>query len=309
MQNFNIYSRNEKGVLPTTATNEKLTDPKLYVPSTGLMAAVNVALHLNQPLLLTGEPGTGKTQLAYHIAHYFGLEKPFVFNAQTTSQAKDLFYRYDALAHFQFAQTQKAPLSNDVVEAKFIKYNGLGKAIKEDKKAVVLLDEIDKAPRDFPNDILAAIEDLTFDVPEADKHYEAKSENRPIILMTSNSEKNLPDAFLRRVVYYNILFPSAAELLQIVSSKVEGYDAQALKGLIEHFEEIRSGKTVKMRKNPATAELINWVALLKKADFPAAKINEPEDLKREQRDFLLQSYSVLAKNRDDFRDIQKMVRG
>lgn len=309
MSTFNIYSRNAQGILPIIAPNDKLTDPKLYVPSEGLMAAVNVALHLNQPLLLTGEPGTGKTQLAYHLAHYFGLDKPFVFNAQTTSQAKDLFYRYDALAHFQYAQTQKDPLSKEVVEARFIHYNGLGEAIKADKKAVVLLDEIDKAPRDFPNDILAAIEDLEFSVPESEKAYKAKPENRPIIIMTSNSEKNLPDAFLRRVVYYNILFPAKTELLQIVSSKVDGYDAKALEALIAHFEEIRSGKTVKMRKNPATAELINWVALLKKGNFPAAKINEPEDLSRSERTFLLQSYSVLAKNRDDFRDIQKMVRG
>jgi MoxR-like ATPase len=310
MSTFPIYSDAEKGSLPAFTRNDKLNDPKLYVPAKGLQAAVNVALQLNMPLLITGEPGTGKTQLAHHLAYYFDLGKPLIFNAQTNSQAKDLFYRYDALAHFQFAQTQKEKaLDNEVVEQKFINYLGLGRAIKENRKAVVLLDEIDKAPRDFPNDILAAIEDLAFYVAEADKHYAAKAENRPIIVMTSNSEKNLPDAFLRRVAYYHIEFPKNEELLRILSSKIEGYDADNLAALVQHFEQIREGKTVKLRKNPATAELINWAFLLKKGNFPAEKLATPEDLKRTEREFLVQSYSVLAKNREDLREIQKILRG
>ena len=163
MSNFNLYhDKAQQADLPSIVVNDKLNDPNLYVPSAGLMSAVNVALQLGQPLLLTGEPGTGKTQLAYHIAHFFNLGKPLIFNAQTSSQAKDLFYRYDALAHFQFAQTQKEPLTSEEVEKRFIRYRGLGKAIHDDVKAVVLLDEIDKAPRDLPNDILVAIEDLSF---------------------------------------------------------------------------------------------------------------------------------------------------
>ena len=111
---------------------------------------------------------------------------------------RDLFYRYDALGHFQYSQTKQEVLTDEQVEARFIKYQGLGKAIKENKQFVVLIDEIDKAPRDLPNDVLAALEDLKFDVPEIGKGYEADADNRPIILMTSNSEKNLPDAFLRQ---------------------------------------------------------------------------------------------------------------
>jgi MoxR-like ATPase len=309
MKNFNLYHDEAlQGVLSPIVVNDKLNDPNLYVPSKGLMSAVNVALQLGQPLLLTGEPGTGKTQLAHHIAHFFNLGKPLIFNAQTTSQAKDLFYRYDALAHFQFAQTQKEPLTPEEVEKRFIRYHGLGAAIRTDVKAVVLLDEIDKAPRDLPNDILAAIEDLYFEVPEIGKKFPASPENRPIIIMTSNSEKNLPDAFLRRVVYYNIPFPNSATLLRIVSSKIGGYTEGDIKLLIAHFEEIRGGKTVRMRKNPATAELINWVALLHKAGFNAKNIEDPSTLPKQDKATLEMSYSVLAKNRDDLKDILKMLK-
>ncbi len=308
MSNFHLYhDKAQQADLPTIAFNDKLNDPNLYVPSKGLMSAVNVALQLGQPLLLTGEPGTGKTQLAYHIAHFFKLGKPLIFNAQTSSQAKDLFYRYDALAHFQFAQTKTDPLTPEEVEKRFIRYHGLGVAIRTDAKAVVLLDEIDKAPRDLPNDILAAIEDLRFEVPEIGRVYTASPENRPIIVMTSNSEKNLPDAFLRRVVYYNIPFPDAATLLRIVSSKIGGYTEGGLKALIAHFEEIRGGKTARLRKNPATAELINWVALLHKAGFDAEKIEDTDGLSAAERDTLIMSYSVLAKNREDLKDIRKMI--
>ena len=123
--------------------------------------------------------------------------------------------------------------------------------------------------------------------------------------MTSNSEKNLPDAFLRRVTYYNIPFPDKTTLLRIVSAKIDGYTEGSLKKLIAHFEDIRSGKTVRMTKNPATAELINWVALLHKAGFEADKIDD--DLSAKNREILQMSYSVLAKNREDLKNIVKML--
>ena len=258
---FHIYRDTGQAELPGSAPNPKLQDASLYMPPKGLQSAVNVALALGQPLLLTGEPGTGKTQLAYHLAYFFGLGKPLVFNAQTTSVARDLFYRYDALGHFQYSQTQKNALSPDDVEARFIRYQALGEAIRHQQKAVVLLDEIDKAPRDLPNDVLAAIEDLRFDVPEVGKTFASAADARPIIIMTSNSEKNLPDAFLRRVVYYHIPFPDHRSLLQIVAQKVDGFDEKGLDALVAHFENIRSGTEVKLRKNPATAELIQWASL------------------------------------------------
>lgn len=304
---FHIYRADGQAELPATIPNPKLQDARLYMPPKGLQSAVNVALALGQPLLLTGEPGTGKTQLAHHLAHFFGLGKPLVFNAQTTSAARDLFYRYDALAHFQYSQTQKEALSPEDVEARFVRYQALGDAIRHQRKAVVLLDEIDKAPRDLPNDVLAAIEELRFDVPEIGKSFQSPPEARPIIVMTSNSEKNLPDAFLRRVVYFHIPFPDHRALLDIVSAKVEGFETAGLDALVAHFEAIRSGREVKLRKNPATAELIQWASLLRRLDFPAAKLADADSLNDAERELLMASYPVLAKSKEDLKALSDWI--
>ncbi|MCB0552688.1 MAG: MoxR family ATPase, partial [Phaeodactylibacter sp.] len=259
------------------------------------------------------EPGTGKTQLAHHVAYYFQLGKVIVFNAQTTSTAKDLFYRYDALGHFQYSQTQAEPLTPEQVEKKYIHYQGLGAAIRSRSRKVVLLDEIDKAPRDLPNDVLAALEDLRFDVPEVGKTFETTPENRPLIIMTSNSEKNLPDAFLRRVAYFHIEFPSDADLLRILQQKLDGFDAEKgkkqLDAIIGHFGMIRAKDRVKLKKPPATAELIQWANLLRKMEFDATKLAKLAALSTEEKDQLSLSYSVLAKNKDDLNALVGLLGG
>lgn len=305
MKNFKLYAATGQADLPVIETNSKLHKKELYEPSPGLQAAVNVALVLGQPLLLTGEPGTGKTELANHLAHFFKLGEPLVFNAQTTSVMRDLFYRYDALAHFQFAQTQKEPLTKELVEQKFIRYEALGEAIRGGARRVVLIDEIDKAPRDLPNDVLARIEALEFEVPEIDRKWPKPApEHRPLIVITSNSEKNLPDAFLRRVVFYHIPFPDAATLLHIVSKKVEGYGEADLKKIIAHFEAIRDEKQLRLRKKPATAELLQWAFLLKKISFPVNKLGNLDTLSEAERAKLLLSYSVLAKSKEDIKVLE-----
>ncbi len=296
---FQLYSQNKKRQLPDFQENSKINDPKLYRPSKGLIDAVNVALALGQPLLLTGEPGTGKTRLADHVAYIFDLDKPLVFNAQTTSTAKDLFYKYDALGHFQYSQTGGKALSPKEIESKFIQYHALGKAIKEQKRYVVLIDEVDKAPRDLPNDILAALEDLKFTVTEIGKVHQSPSNIRPIIIMTSNSEKNLPDAFLRRVTYYHIPFPDAVTLLEILKSKIDGFSDLDLKTIIAHFEKIRSGRKLKLRKNPATAELIHWALLLNQLELDTSKLGDMSGLSAAEKEKLSLSYSVLAKTKED----------
>lgn len=284
-------------------------DPEGYIPSAELIAAVNVALALGQPLLLTGEPGTGKTGLADYLAQKLGLEKPIVFNAQTVSTKKDLFYQYDALGHFQWAQSNKentGTLTKEDFENRLnlVRYEGLGQAIKkaQDRKvqSIVLIDEIDKAPRDLPNDLLNAIENLSFEVPEIPGDpkvsYECPEDLKPFVIITSNSEKNLPDAFLRRVVYFHIEFPSKEVLLQILQKRIPALKTADIPALIQYFTRIRDNK--RLNKKPATAELIAWSTLLSALDFPTAKLKD-ESFDNHEKELLRLANSVLAKTKDD----------
>jgi MoxR-like ATPase len=291
------YQRSGKSTLAPFLPNALMEAPGGYLPAPALVDAVNVAIALGQPLLLTGEPGTGKTQLAYHVANCFGLGEPLVFNAQTTSSAGDLFYRYDALGHFQYNQNNATPLTRSELEERFIQYNALGQAIRSGQRAVVLIDEIDKAPRDLPNDILFAIERLRFRVPELPRdaegrvaEYEADKANRPIIILTSNSEKSLPDAFLRRVVYYHIAFPGAAELQEILHKRTELNSPAA----VQFFLGLRG---LRLKKAPATAEMLAWVLWLSAQGFALDRLGSP--LTEAEQSTLHSSYAVLAKNTDD----------
>ena len=305
---FRIFDKGDPRDLPTFPKNKKMFDPALYRPAEGLINAVNVALNMRLPLLLTGKPGTGKTQLAHHLAWFFKLGEPLIFDAQTTSIAKDLFYNYDALGHFQYSQGGGAKLSEKELEKLYIQYAALGQAIKEDKKYIVLIDEIDKAPRDFPNDLLGAIERLEFRVPELkNKSYKADADNEPIIIITSNSEKNLPEAFLRRVAYYHIPFPSDKDLLEILQLKTDGFKVNQLGFILQHFNDIRLGIKAKLKKEPSTAELIVWTSLLQKMELDISQLNDIGKLKAKDKKLLKESYSVLAKNQDDLLALQKTL--
>jgi MoxR-like ATPase len=317
--------------------------PSGYLAGKSLRDAVNVAIMLGQPLLVTGEPGSGKTQLAASIAYELGDLPLLKFNTKSTSTAKDLFYRYDALRHFHDAQFQKievskltnptSPLPGQQIQIKtteraeltaepYITYEALGLAIlltmpvNDSRRAlvnpclhadhrgvgaqrsVVLIDEIDKAPRDLPNDILYEIEQMSFEVKEISSlPFKAETKDRPIVILTSNSEKNLPDAFLRRCVFYHIDFPNNKDVLgkivetRLGSSSVE-FTADMRERAIEHFLAIRN---LKLRKNPATAELLGWIRVLERIGLDLANIKA----NTEEEDALIFTYSILAKNKED----------
>jgi MoxR-like ATPase len=255
----------------------QLADPDGYLAGPGLVDAVNVALVLGQPLLLTGEPGTGKTQLAFSLAYELGLNPVLKFEVKSTTRARDLFYSFDALSRFQ-ADRGTEP-------SNFVTLNALGLAIllaaehRPDalvaragaecgpkSRSVVLIDEIDKAPRDVPNDILNEIEEMYFRIPELGSlAIEADRDLAPIIILTSNSEKALPDAFLRRCVYYNIPFPTPEELREIVHQRLGAF-ASGSGPLVEDtltiFHSAREPHWG-LRKRPGTVELLNWLLVLR----------------------------------------------
>ncbi|MEM7659970.1 MAG: MoxR family ATPase [Bacteroidota bacterium] len=293
-----------------------------YILDEDLAGAVKVAIALNQPLLLTGEPGTGKTRLAYKIAWDLSQQneafrsEPLVFHTKTTSIAQDMFYNYDALRHFHEANLAKIAASEAPPTAHFIQLRAFGEAIalsnaaevasgqfiqaKQAAGSVVLIDEIDKAPRDFPNDILHEIENREFEIKEANNHRIQKGNHRILVILTSNSEKHLPEPFLRRCVYYHIPFPKEAKLLEIVRSQLGERTEYADRQLIEHFLHIR--QRVK-KKKPATAELIAWLRILELHRFLESGVDF-QQLTHEQKSLLRLSYSVLAKKREDLEVIE-----
>lgn len=300
--------------------------PENYIMDPDLAAAVKVAMSLQQPLLLTGEPGTGKTRLAYKIAwdlhqqHPDFLPEPLVFHTKTTSVAQDMFYHYDALRHFHDANIKKTQAAEAPATEAYIELRALGQAIaltqpvevqrgqyvQSDKtrSSVVLIDEIDKAPRDFPNDILHEVENMEFGIKEAGNHRIRKaSEKQVVLIMTSNSEKNLPEAFLRRCVFYHIPFPSPVRLMEIVKSQLGPETPYANEQLLAHFNKIR--KLVR-KKKPATAELLAWLRVLELEDFLTTEI-DLKQLSFDQKQILRMSYSVLAKTREDLAEIEAQL--
>lgn len=290
----------------------------VYLPEPGLVEAVNIALLLEQPLLVTGEPGAGKTALAQSVASELNLGDALRFDTKSTSAYRDLFYHFDSLRSFRDAQNQLRDRNN----LDYITYNALGKAILHaipeaaagkyvrgfvhsglPKRSLVLIDEVDKAPRDFPNDILREIDEMYFEAPELETHFKADPRFRPVVIVTSNSERQLPGAFLRRCVYYHIPFPGPERLKDIVSERLgENFprNGKLLDQTVGLFYEIR-GDTLNLRKKPATAELLGWLVALRH-HFP-----DPDSALASDTPYVLNSLSCVIKDAQDVRDASPAI--
>lgn len=250
--------------------------PEPYVPDKELIKAVNVALYLRRPLLLEGEPGCGKTRLAFAVAHELGypLKECYI---RSTSHAQDLLYTFDALRRLYDMQGSSEEKAEALARDKYITFGKLGEAIRlaeHNIPSVVLIDEIDKADIDFPNDLLLVLDRLQFEIPEANnRKFDALKDGReqrrnvlPLIIITSNREKELPKPFLRRCLYYYIKFPDKTTLKEIVKSHFkedEIASGSLFDKAITKFEDLRRpDNNIRWRKIPGTSELLDWVTVL-----------------------------------------------
>lgn len=225
-----------------------------YVASRALKDAVNVSVALERPLLLKGEPGTGKTLLAHHIAGALGMEL-LIWNVKSTTKAKDGLYTYDTVARLNDARFGEG----DVRDIKrYIRFGPLGRAFSAPKRVVLLIDEVDKADVEFPNDLLHELDQMSFVVLETNETVAAVE--RPVVVITSNSEKELPDAFLRRLVFHYIDFPDEAEMRKIVAVHFPSLPERLLAASLKTFYGLR--EIDGLRKKPSTSELLDWIRAL-----------------------------------------------
>ena len=237
-----------------TAMSETFQGSQDYVASEELMRAVNIAMVLQKPLLIKGEPGTGKTVLAEAIAKSLGKEL-IIWNIKSTTKAQDGLYVYDVVQRLYDSQFGGEGV--DDIE-KYVKLGKLGEAFTADKQVILLIDEIDKADLEFPNDLLWELDRMEFHIPETGRTVTAK--HRPIVIITSNAEKELPDAFLRRCVFHYIEFPDRELMAEIVNVHFQDLDQHLLDQVLEAFYRIRSLPQIK--KKPSTSEIIDWIQAL-----------------------------------------------
>lgn len=237
-----------------------------YIVSPELRDVVNVAIALQRPLVVKGEPGTGKTLLAHNIAKALN-KKLLVWHIKSTTKAKDGLYVYDTVQRLNDARFGEGNVS-DVKH--YIRMGSLGQSFTADEQVVLLIDEVDKADIEFPNDLLNELDEMNFHVLETDERISAR--HRPIVIITSNSEKELPDAFLRRCIFHYIEFPDRDLMMKIVGVHHPALADSLLQQALERFYELRRIET--LRKKPSTSELIDWLQVLVAAGVTADQLED-----------------------------------
>jgi MoxR-like ATPase len=251
---------------PKKAETATFDGTNAYLVSPDLRDAVNVAIDLQKPLLIKGEPGTGKTRLAEAIAERLGREL-LVWNVKSTSKARDGLYLYDTVARLNDARFGDRDIK-DIRQ--YIKFGPLGRSFQMGDRVVLLIDEIDKADMEFPNDLLHELDRMSFTVDETGETVTAAQ--RPIVVITSNSEKELPDAFLRRCVFHYIAFPDEALMNDIVRVHHPDVEDKLLASCLVRFYWLRKQPDVK--KRPSTSELIDWIGALRRAGVPVERLEQ-----------------------------------
>ncbi|SFR41146.1 MoxR-like ATPase [Yoonia tamlensis] len=271
----------------------KFTGTDTYVATEDLGVAVNAAMVLQRPLLVKGEPGTGKTELARQVSA--ALDMPMIeWNIKSTTKAQQGLYEYDAVSRLRDSQLGDAKV-NDV--GNYIKKGKLWQAFASPERVVLLIDEIDKADIEFPNDLLQELDRMEFHVYETGETVQAR--HRPVIIITSNNEKELPDAFLRRCFFHYIQFPDIDTLRKIVAVHFPGIKDALLTTALTQFYDIR--ETAGLKKKPSTSEVLDWLKLLLAEDLT------PEDLKRDGANALPKLHGALLKNEQDVHLFERLA--
>ena len=260
-----------------------------YVASEELMGAVNIAMVLQKPLLIKGEPGTGKTMLAEAIAAALG-KKLIIWNIKSTTKAQDGLYVYDVVQRLYDSQFGGEGVDN--IE-KYVRLGKLGEAFTDEEQVILLIDEIDKADLEFPNDLLWELDRMEFHIPETGRT--VKANHRPVVIITSNAEKELPDAFLRRCVFHYIAFPDKELMAQIVRVHYPDLDQKLINQALVAFYWLRDLRGIE--KKPSTSELVDWLRAM------VAGGVDPDCIARE-----IPFAGVLLKKDKDLQTLQKNLR-